>query len=134
MKDPILLRLDSYPMLARIVFLVTLTGVLLLALLPVRFLPDLGMAVTFHDDKLNHAIAFVVLAALGSLGWPEHRAKLIFVLAFTGAAIEVLQGSQLIGRDLDGLDWVADCAGMALGLTIAGWTKRRVGRRVVGLS
>jgi hypothetical protein len=113
-------------MLARIVFLVTLTGVLLLALLPVRLLPDLGMAVMFHDDKLNHAIAFAVLAALGSLGWPEHKARLIIALAFTGAIIEVLQGVQLIARDLDGFDWLADCAGMALGLTIAGWTKRRV--------
>ncbi|WP_292711989.1 VanZ family protein [Mesorhizobium sp.] len=118
---------DSFPIMARIVFLVTLTGVLLLALLPVRFLPDLGMAVTFHDDKLNHAIAFVVLAALGSLGWPEHKTRLIVLLALTGAAIEVLQGAQLIGRDMDVLDWVADCAGMACGLTIAGWTKRRVG-------
>jgi hypothetical protein len=128
MKDcSTLLRLDSFPMLARIVFPATLAGVLLLTLLPARFLPDFGMAVTLHDDKLEHAIAFAVLAALGSLGWPEHRAKLIFVLAFTGAAIEVLQGSQLIGRDLDGFDWVADCAGMALGLTVAG-TSRRVGR------
>lgn len=114
-------------MLARIVFLVTLAGVLLLTLLPVRFLPGLGMAVTLHDDKLQHAIAFTVLAALGSLGRPEHKARLIIALAFTGAAIEVLQGAQLIGRDLDGLDWVADCTGIACGLTIAGWTKRRVG-------
>ncbi|RWC35184.1 MAG: hypothetical protein EOS70_11840 [Mesorhizobium sp.] len=114
-------------MAARIVFRVTLAGVLLLALLPVRLFPDLGMAVTFHDDKLNHAAAFAVLAALGSLGWPEHKTRLIVLLAFTGAAIEVLQGAQLIGRDLDVFDWVADCAGMAFGLTIAGWTKRRVG-------
>ncbi|MER8441065.1 hypothetical protein NKH36_05125 [Mesorhizobium sp. M1312] len=120
-------------MLARFAFLVTLAGVLLLTLLPVRFLPDLGMAVTLHDDKLQHAIAFAVLAALGSLGWPEHTARLVVLLAFTGAAIEVLQGAQLIGRDLDGFDWVADCAGMAFGLTVAGWTKRRVGRRVGGL-
>ncbi|RWE90506.1 MAG: hypothetical protein E5X07_30045 [Mesorhizobium sp.] len=119
--------------MARIVFLITLAGVLLLTLLPARFLPDFGTAVTLYDDKLQHAIAFAVLAALGSLGWPGHKAWLVVLLAFTGAAIEVLQGAQLIGRDLDGFDWVADCAGMALGLTIAGWTKRRVGRRVVGL-
>lgn len=112
--------------MASIGFVVTLAGVLLLTLLPVRFLPDLGMAVTLHDDKLQHAIAFAVLAALGSLGWPEHKARLVVLLAFTGAAIEILQGAQLIGRDLDGFDWVADCAGMAIGLTIASWTKRRV--------
>jgi glycopeptide antibiotics resistance protein len=122
-----LFRLDSYPMVARTVFLVTLACVLLLTLLPVRFLPDLGMTVTLHDDKLEHAIAFAVLAALGSLGWPEHKTRLIVLLALTGAAIEVLQGAQFIGRDMDVFDWVADCAGMVCGLTIANWTKRRVG-------
>lgn len=52
---------------------------------------------------------------------------LILRLAFYRAAIEVLQGAQLIGRDLDVFDWDADCAGIAFRLTIAGWTKRRVG-------
>ncbi|RWM18189.1 MAG: hypothetical protein EOR73_18805 [Mesorhizobium sp.] len=54
-------------------------------------------------------------------------ALLILRLAFYRAAIEVLQGAQLIGRDLDVFDWDADCAGIAFRLTIAGWTKRRVG-------
>ncbi|WP_245454992.1 hypothetical protein [Mesorhizobium sp. M9A.F.Ca.ET.002.03.1.2] len=121
-----MLRSDSYPVAARIVFLVALAGVFLLALLPVRLSPDIGWALTVHQDKLNHAAAFAVLAVLGSLGWPEHKARLIVLLAFTGAAIELLQGAQLIGRDMDGFDLVADCAGMAFGLTIAGWTKRRV--------
>ncbi|GLS39387.1 hypothetical protein GCM10010869_49840 [Mesorhizobium tianshanense] len=123
-----MLRLDSYQVAARIVFLVTLAGVLLLAFLPVQLSPDIGWAV--HQDKLNHAAAFAVLAALGSLGWPERKVRLIVLLAFTGAAIEVLQGAQLIGRDMDAFDLVADCAGMAFGLTIASWTKRR---RVGGL-
>lgn len=118
-----MLRSDTYPVAARIVFLVTLAGVLLLAFLPVQLSPDIGWAA--HQDKLNHAAAFAVLAALGSLGWPERKVRLIVLLAFTGAAIEVLQGAQLIGRDMDAFDLVADCAGMAFGLTIASWTKRR---------
>ncbi|WP_244440054.1 hypothetical protein [Mesorhizobium metallidurans] len=84
------------------------------------------MAFTFDHDKLNHAAAFAVLAALGSLGWPEHKARLIVLLALTGAAIELLQGMQVTGRDMSIFDWFANCAGMACGLTFAGWTKRLV--------
>ncbi|MES0098408.1 hypothetical protein [Mesorhizobium sp. M0019] len=102
-------------------------GVLLFALLPERLLQGLGLAFTFDHDKLNHAAAFVVLAALGSLGWPERKAKLIVLLVLTGAAIEGLQAVQLIGRDPDLFDWVADCAGIACGLMVAGWTKRLAG-------
>ncbi|MER9236479.1 hypothetical protein NKI56_31420 [Mesorhizobium sp. M0622] len=122
-----LLRLDSYQTVARIAFPVAFAGVLLFALLPERVLQGLGLAFTFDHDKLNHAAAFVVLAALGSLGWPEHKAKLIGLLVLTGAVIEGLQAAQLIGRDPDLFDWVADCAGMACGLIIAGCTRRVAG-------
>ncbi|MER8594992.1 hypothetical protein NKH33_26105 [Mesorhizobium sp. M1182] len=113
--------------MARIVFLLTLAGVLLLALSPVRFLQELDMGFTFQHDKLNHAAAFAVLAALGSLGWPEHKTRLVVLLAITGAAIELLQGVQLIARDMDILDWVADCAGMACGLAAMRGTRRLIG-------
>ncbi|MER8927345.1 hypothetical protein [Mesorhizobium sp. M0859] len=113
--------------MARIAFPAAFAGVLLFALLPERLLQGLGLAFTFDHDKLNHAAAFVVLAALGSLGWPERKAKLIVLLVLTGAAIEGLQAVQLIGRDPDLFDWVADCAGIACGLTVAGWTKRLAG-------
>ncbi|MER8534927.1 hypothetical protein NKH61_04315 [Mesorhizobium sp. M1005] len=122
-----LLRLDSYQIVARIAFPAAFAGVLLFALLPEQLLQGLGLAFTFDHDKLNHAAAFVVLAALGSLGWPERKAKLIVLLVLTGAAIEGLQAVQLIGRDPDLFDWVADCAGIACGLMVAGWTKRLAG-------
>ncbi|MER8767310.1 hypothetical protein NKH63_00985 [Mesorhizobium sp. M0960] len=121
------MRTDSFATMARIAFLLTLAAVLLLALSPVRFLQELDMGFTFHHDKLNHAAAFAVLAALGSLGWPEHKTRLVVLLAITGAAIELLQGAQLIARDMDILDWVADCAGMACGLAAMGGTRRLVG-------
>ncbi len=100
----------------------------MLALLPVHRLKQFGIDVGFHYDKLNHASAFVVLAFLGSLGWPRHKAGLIVFLALIGAAIEVLQGTSLIDRDLDVFDWVADCIGMAFGLLAVlflNWSVRR---------
>lgn len=120
------MRLRSFPIAARTVFLVTLAGVLVLALSPAWLLQNFGLGFTSHNDKVNHAAAFAVLAAVGSLGWPEHRARLIIFLALTGAAIEILQGMQMIGRDMDIFDWFADCAGMACGLIIVSWTKRLV--------
>lgn len=87
------------------------------------------MTFRFHHGKLIHAAAFAVLAALGRLGWTEYKATLIVLLAFSGLAIEVLQGAQLIGRGPDLIDWVADWAGIACRLTLAGWTQRLAGGR-----
>ncbi|MER8549986.1 MULTISPECIES: hypothetical protein [unclassified Mesorhizobium] len=120
-------RLDSYQIVARFAFTAAFAGVLLFALLPEQVLRGLGLAFTSDHDKLNHAAAFVVLAALGSLGWPERKAKLIVLLVLTGAAIEGLQAVRLIGRDPDLFDWVADCAGIACGLMVASWTRRLAG-------
>ena len=122
-----MLRVDSYPIVARTAFPFTLVGVLLLALLPERLLEILDMAFTSNHDKLNHAAAFAVLAALGSLGWPEQKARLVVFLLLIGAAIEILQGTQLIARDRDVFDWLADCAGMICGLVVAGLITRLVG-------
>ncbi|WP_136620679.1 MULTISPECIES: hypothetical protein [Mesorhizobium] len=112
-----------YSVAERVAFLVTLIAVLVLALLPVPRLKEFGIDVGFHYDKLNHASAFAVLTFLGGLGWPDRK-------ALVGAAIEVLQGTALIARDLDVFDWVADCVGMACGLVAvicANWILRRRG-------
>ncbi|WP_033838407.1 VanZ family protein [Mesorhizobium loti] len=117
-----------YSAAERIAFIVTLIAVLVLALLPVPRLKEFGIDIGFHYDKLNHASAFAVLAFLGSLGWPRHKASVIVFLALVGAAIEALQGTSLIQRDLDVFDWVADCVGMACGLlaaVCANWAMRR---------
>jgi len=114
------LRLDSYTIFARAAFSFTVAGVLGLALLPERLLDILGMAFTSNHDKLNHAAAFAALAAVGSFGWPRQKAKLVAFLLATGAAIEVLQGTQLIARDRDAFDWLADGIGMLCGLVVAG--------------
>ncbi len=103
----------------RSAFVVTFVAILVLALLPESLLQEFGIDIGLGYDKLNHAIAFAALAVLGSLGWPERKARLILFLAVVGAAIEILQGTTLIGRDLDVFDWVADCIGMACGLVVA---------------
>ncbi|TIU78637.1 MAG: hypothetical protein E5W13_10415, partial [Mesorhizobium sp.] len=98
---PILLRAGSYPIVARVAFLAALAGVLLLlALFPEWLLRNLGVTFT-HHRKLIHVAAFTVLAALASVGWTKHKAKLFVLLAFSGVAIEVVQGAQLIGRGPD---------------------------------
>jgi hypothetical protein len=100
-------------------FVVTLVAVLVFALLPVPELQDFGLDIGFDNDKLNHASAFATLAVLGGLGWPRRKVRLVIFLALVGAAIEVLQGTPLIDRDLDVFDWVADCIGIAGGLVVA---------------
>lgn len=112
----------------RIAFFVTLLAVLVLALLPVPRLTEFGLDVGFHYDRLNHATAFAVLTFFGSLSWPERKAKLVLFLVLVGAAIEVLQGTALIMRDFDGLDWAADCAGIACGLIAVSCVSSLAGR------
>lgn len=122
--------MTSYSVVARTAFFVTFVAVLALALLPVPRLQEFGIDVGFDYDKLNHASAFATLAVLGSLGWPRRKVRLIMFLALVGAAIEVLQGTTLIDRDLDVFDWVADCIGMACGLVVAmcaNWVLHRKG-------
>lgn len=100
----------------RMAFFIALLAVLMLALLPVSRLKEFGLDVGFHYDKLNHGIAFAVLMFVGGLGWPERKTTLIVSLALVGAAIEFLQGTSIIRRDLDVLDLAADCIGIASGL------------------
>ncbi|MCV3205774.1 hypothetical protein OHD62_05515 [Mesorhizobium sp. YC-39] len=80
-----------------------------------------GIAISLGHDKLDHAVAFAVLVTIGYFAWPKHRGKLTFLLILTGAAIEVVQGLQMIGRDRDAWDWAADCVGMGVGLQIGSW-------------
>ncbi|MBZ9674131.1 VanZ family protein [Mesorhizobium sp. ES1-1] len=105
-----------YAAVERAAFIFALIAVFVLALLPASRLEQFGLNIGFHSDKLNHASAFAVLAFLGTLGWPQRKARVVVFLALVGGAIEVLQGTSLIARDLDILDWVADCLGISCGL------------------
>ena len=100
---------------ARLAFVATLVAVLLLTLLPVP-----AMFERLGNDKVEHMLAFFTLAVLGGLGWPQARAWLATALLVVGALIEVLQGTSLIHRDMDVMDWLADAAGIMLGMALVG--------------
>ena len=62
-------------------------------------------------DKIQHIFAFVVLAALGHLAYPEtKKRKLLIGLMVFGAVIEFAQMIPQIHRDSDPFDWLADAA------------------------
>jgi VanZ family protein len=76
-----------------------------------------------HADKLVHFIMFAVLALGVRLSatlseWKRGRAELLafYVCMAYGAGLEYLQGTDLIGRDCDPLDWFADISGACLAL------------------
>ena len=80
-------------------------------------------------DKVEHIIAFAVLAALANLGFPEAAKRTIVErLSFLGAAIEVMQAIPALNRDCEPLDWLADTlAVVAVTLAFTLW-RRRPGR------
>jgi len=70
-------------------------------------------------DKANHALAFLVLTVLTGLGWPRlSRLWLVALMLMAGGAVELIQGLDVIGRDADAMDVVADGVGILAGLAI----------------
>ena len=78
-------------------------------------------------DKVEHIVAFAMLATLACLGFREVARRLIVErLSFLGAAIEVVQSIPALNRDCDVRDWLVDTAAVALvALVFAVWEKRR---------
>jgi VanZ family protein len=67
------------------------------------------------SDKVQHLVAFAVLAAIASSAYA--RTSLIRVgagLCAFGALIELLQGIPSLHRDSSLIDWVADCAAVTV--------------------
>jgi VanZ family protein len=61
------------------------------------------------SDKIQHIVAFAVLALLARVAFWEARALSIFVsLSLFGALIECVQLVPALGRDADIVDWLAD--------------------------
>ena len=78
-------------------------------------------------DKVQHIVAFAVLAALANLGFPEAAKRAIVErLSFLGAGIEVMQSIPALNRDCEPLDWLADTLAVAVvTLGFAFWRRRR---------
>lgn len=102
--------------LVRLACVLALLGVVVLSLTPVEHLPP---QVFDLWDKAQHAFGFAVLAVLGVLAYPRRPVGWVLGLLALGAGIEVAQS--LTGwRYGDMADWVADAAGVVVGLPL-GW-------------
>ena len=84
------------------------------------------------SDKVQHIVAFVVLAGLGAWAYPRARlVRIAVALSLFGALIELAQAIPALHRDSDPLDWLADtvaCAAVlvlvALRRAYSGWRSR----------
>ncbi|HVM22676.1 MAG TPA: hypothetical protein VM308_05170 [Sphingomicrobium sp.] len=77
------------------------------------------------SDKVQHIVAFAVLALLAPLAYPRTAIlKLLIGLSLFGAAIELVQGIEMLHRDSEFLDWVADTVVAAVVLGLIAWLRR----------
>jgi VanZ family protein len=104
-------------------FWVVLTGVVVLSLTPVTYLPPLAFDVW---DKAQHAFGFALLTLLGLWAYPGRVPQLLAGLLLLGALIELAQGASG-WRHADWMDLLADAIGVVFGLLV--WV---VWRRGVG--
>jgi VanZ family protein len=110
-------RLSRLRLAARIAFWAACAAAFVLAVMPA---PPKVPA----PDKWQHVVAFLVLAGLGRLGYPDVRKRwlLVGLMAF-GALIEIAQALPIVGRDSDPLDWVADTgAALTVFVIVALWS------------
>ena len=78
------------------------------------------------SDKLLHMMAFATLGLLGSFAYPRVGAlRLIAGLSVFGGVIEILQGTAMIHRDRDALDWIADTVACAVVILALRWWRMR---------
>jgi VanZ family protein len=79
---------------------------------------------TSISDKTQHLVTFGVLTAWAAIAYP--RARLVplgLALSGLGGLIELLQ--PLTGRSDDLYDWIADTAGVLIGVTVAlAWRRK----------
>ncbi len=103
-----------------------LTAVLLVYVSWEALHPNAGGAGIAQFDKLLHFSAFATLAVSSALALGPGRrnhAVMAAALLLYGASIEVLQ-LHMPGRDANAMDLLADAAGIAAGLAIAGLLQR----------
>ena len=98
--------------IARVVFIVGIVVLAVLLLTPGDYLPKVDLW-----DKLEHGLAFGVVAFTGAVAFPSRSLlRLAFGLPCLGALFEILQ-IFVPGREAAVGDALADTIGVALGLT-----------------
>ena len=86
---------------------------LVMALLPDP--PELPIALS---DKVQHAAAFAVLAALAAGAWPGRLWQIAVALVILGGLIEILQMIPVLHRDAEFADWATDVAATLAALLV----------------
>jgi hypothetical protein len=115
-----ILRHFSDSRLAKFLFWAAALFALVMALIPHP------PGATLLPDKVQHAMAFGVLGVLGTYAYPRWWAAWLIVgLSIFGALIEVAQGTALIHRDADPLDWVTDTVACAVVVIALHWWAAR---------
>ena len=109
---------------------ITMSLVLLAAVLFASLQPDFGPAVPANFDKVEHLAAYVLLALwfTGLVARGRYWAVGAGLMAL-GLLIEVLQWRMNLGRSAEALDMLANTLGIGVGITIAllatgGWAPR----------
>ncbi|GLQ20693.1 VanZ family protein [Algimonas porphyrae] len=94
----------------RILAVAVATVILVLSLQP--FTGSLGVN---HADKVQHLLAYGLLAGLMALGWPRCRPVwIVAIAALFGLGVELAQGVMSQGRTASGLDALANLIGALL--------------------
>jgi VanZ family protein len=78
------------------------------------------------SDKVQHILAFAVLAALAAAAYPSAALlRILAGLSAFGALIEIVQTVPALHRDGDYVDWIADTLAAAVVLGLAALVRRR---------
>jgi VanZ family protein len=82
------------------------------------------------SDKVQHILAFTVLAGLATAAYPRaHMLKIGLALSAYGALIELVQSIPMLHRDAELIDWVADTAAAFIVLILASLVRGPRGSR-----
>jgi len=114
-------RLTQRGALARGAFVVTTLVSLAVLFAPPSDVPAAPPGV----DKVVHLSLFLALALTARWAGVGRQVTAVTLLVYA-AVSEVLQGTDLVGRDAELLDWVADATGVLLGVAL--WAVSARGR------
>jgi hypothetical protein len=106
--------------LARGAFAVVVLVSLAVLFAPASDVPSAAAGV----DKVVHLALFAALAASGRWAGIGAQALAVLLLVYA-AASEVVQGLSALDRSMSAADWIADAAGVLLGLALWSLAARR---------
>lgn len=89
----------------------------MLVIISIASLRPMDLELKHHSDKLGHLLAYGTLIFPAALRKPRYFIWIFMGLSVWSGVIEILQNH--IGRQGDWLDWLANNAGLTIGMLIA---------------